>query len=360
MINIYYGNFFGNPLIDYVIALGIFIAGIIIVKIFEKILLKKLKVLAEKTTTTVDDFIVAGIEKSAVPLLYFASLFIAVRYLTLSETAKEILFATSTVIVTFYVIKLITSSVRYGLDTYMSQRDYPEERKKQMMSILIVLNLLVYSLGLVFLLDNFGFNVAAVIAGLGIGGIAIALAAQALLGDMFSYFVIFFDKPFEIGDFIIVGDKLGVIEKIGIKTTRVRSLGGEQMIFPNSDLTSSRIHNYKRMERRRVLFKIGVVYQTKAAVLKEISELGKQIIEEQSDTTFDRGHFASYGDFSLVFEFVYYVMGNDYNKFMDVQQAINLRIYEEFEKRNIEFAYPTQTLYFNREENDNIKSEIVE
>ena len=360
MINFYYGNIFGNPITDYIIALGIFIAGIIIVKVFEKILLKKLKTLADKTATTVDDFIVAGIEKSAVPLLYFASLFIAVRYLNLSDTAKEILFATSTVIVTFFVIKLITSSVRYGLDTYMSKRDYPEERKKQMMSILIVLNLLVYSLGLVFLLDNFGFNVAAVITGLGIGGIAIALAAQALLGDLFSYFVIFFDKPFEIGDFVIVGDKLGTIEKIGIKTTRIRSLGGEQLIFPNSDLTSSRIHNYKRMERRRVLFKIGVVYQTKAAVLKEISELGKQIIEEQSDTTFDRGHFASYGDFSLVFEFVYYVMGNDYNKFMDVQQAINLRIYEEFEKRNIEFAYPTQTLYFNREENDNIKSEIVE
>jgi small-conductance mechanosensitive channel len=203
-------------------------------------------------------------------------------------------------------------------------------------------------LGLVFLLDNLGFEISAVIAGLGIGGIAIALAAQAILGDLFSYFVIFFDRPFEIGDFIVIGDKKGNVEYIGIKTTRLRSLSGEQLVFSNTDLTNSRIQNFRRMERRRVVFKLGVVYETPGNQLAEIPVIVKEIIDEQPDVTFDRGHFASYGDFSLNFEFVYYVMSSDYNKYMDTQQAINLKIYQEFEKRGIVFAYPTQTLYLNK------------
>ena len=199
------------------------------------------------------------------------------------------------------------------------------------------------------MLDNLGFEVSTVIAGLGIGGIAIALAAQAILGDLFSYFVIFFDRPFEIGDFVILPNEfMGTIEYIGIKTTRIRSLSGEQIVVANTDLTNSRIRNYKRMERRRVVFKLGVIYQTTSKQLAEIATIVKTIIENQSDTTFDRGHFQSYGDFSLNFEFVYYVLSGDYNKYMDTQQAINLKIYEEFEKRGIEFAYPTQTLFVSK------------
>ena len=183
---------------------------------------------------------------------------------------------------------------------------------------------------------------------LGIGGIAIALAAQAILGDLFSYFVIFFDRPFEVGDFILVGDKVGVVEYTGIKTTRIRALGGEQLVFSNTDLTNSRIHNFKQMERRRVVFKLGVIDQTKAEQLEEVTKIVREVIEQQPDASFDRGHFASYGDFSLNFEFVYYVTGGDYVKYMDTQQAINLEIYRAFEQRGIEFAYPTQTVFVSK------------
>jgi small-conductance mechanosensitive channel len=198
-------------------------------------------------------------------------------------------------------------------------------------------------------MDNLGFNISAVIAGLGIGGIAIALAAQAILGDLFSYFVIFFDRPFEVGDFIVVGDKTGTVEYTGIKTTRIRALSGEQLVFSNTDLTNSRIHNFKKMQERRVVFKLGVVYQTPTAQLEEIPKIVRAIIEKHTDVRFDRGHFASYSDFSLNFEFVYFVFGAEYVKYMDTQQSINLEIYKEFEKRKIEFAYPTQTLYLNKE-----------
>lgn len=203
-------------------------------------------------------------------------------------------------------------------------------------------------MGLVFLLDNLGFRVSAVITGLGIGGIAVALAAQAILGDLFAYFVIFFDRPFETGDFIVVEDKQGAVEYIGLKTTRVRSLNGEQLIFSNKDLTDSRIHNYKKMERRRAVFQLGVTYQTPLEQIREISGLVKQIIENQQDVVFDRGHFTKYGDFSLNFEFVYYILATDYNKYMDIQQTINLAIFELFEKKGIEFAYPTQTLFMTK------------
>jgi small-conductance mechanosensitive channel len=162
--------------------------------------------------------------------------------------------------------------------------------------------------------------------------------------------VIFFDRPFEVGDFIVVGDKVGNVEYTGIKTTRIRALSGEQLVFANTDLTNSRIHNFKKMERRRVLFKLGVIYQTTADQLEEIPKLVREIIEKQEDAVFDRGHFANYGDFSLNFEFVYYVLGSDYVKYMDTQQKINMSIYRTFENKGIEFAYPTQTLFVSKEE----------
>jgi len=168
------------------------------------------------------------------------------------------------------------------------------------------------------------------------------------LGDLFSYFSILFDRPFEIGDFIIIGDYLGTIEYIGVKTTRVRSLGGEQLIFSNTDLTNSRVRNYKRMEKRRVVFKLGVTYQTPLEKLKAIPGMIEDVIKSVSDTLFDRAHFFSYGDFSLIFEVVYYVIGADYNKYMNIQQEINFAVKKEFEKNKIEFAYPTQTLYLNK------------
>ena len=216
---------------------------------------------------------------------------------------------------------------------------------------MIIINVVIWALGIVFVIDNLVGDVTTIIAGLGIGGIAIALAAQNILGDLFNYFVILFDRPFEVGDFIIVDDKLGAVEYIGIKTTRIRSLSGEQLIIGNSNLTTSRIHNYKRMFRRRVLFTIDIEYGTPLEVVKEVPGLLRSIVESQQNITFDRAHFAKYADWSLRFEVVYYVTSPDYNVYMDIQQNINFKIYEEFNKRKIGFAFPTQTLTFNLNEN---------
>ena len=346
-------SFYSNTVYDYIVAVGIFIVGIIILKIFKRIILSRLKKWSEKTVTTIDDFLVKEIEKAVVPVLYILILYISIKSLTFPTQIITIIDKVFIVLATFFFIRVITSTIKYSLNSYIKRKTPEEEdaerRLKQINGITLIISIVIWSVGLVFLLDNLGFEVSTVIAGLGIGGIAIALAAQAILGDLFSYFVIFFDRPFEIGDFVILPNEfMGTIEYIGIKTTRIRSLSGEQIVVANTDLTNSRIRNYKRMERRRVVFKLGVIYQTTSKQLAEIATIVKTIIENQSDTTFDRGHFQSYGDFSLNFEFVYYVLSGDYNKYMDTQQAINLKIYEEFEKRGIEFAYPTQTLFVSK------------
>jgi small-conductance mechanosensitive channel len=214
---------------------------------------------------------------------------------------------------------------------------------------MLLINGVIWMLGFLLLFDNLGYNVTTIIAGLGIGGIAIALAAQSILGDLFNYFVIFFDRPFEIGDFITVDDKKGTVEYIGIKTTRLKSLTGEQLVFSNSDLTNSRIHNFKSMEQRRVSFSLGVVYQTSPQLLEKIPTLIKGIIEVQPTVTFDRAHFQKFSPSSLEYEVVYFVETSDYNLYMDLQQKINMEIFKVFAQEDIHFAYPTQSIIFTRQ-----------
>ncbi|MFH1247586.1 MAG: mechanosensitive ion channel family protein [Candidatus Omnitrophota bacterium] len=341
--------FWGNSSLDYSISLALFFAGFLVVKIIERIILGHLKKLAEKTATTFDDFIIGIIKKIGVPFAYFGVFYLGVVRLTLDPLFRKIINIAAIGIMTLAAVRFSVALISYGFKVYLSKRGKDEGLKRSLDGILVVINVAIWGLAIVFFMDNLGFKITAVIAGLGIGGVAVALAAQAVLGDLFSYFAILFDRPFEIGDFIITGDYLGSVEHIGIKTTRIRSLGGEQLIFSNTDLTNSRVRNYKRMERRRVVFSLGVTYQTPLEKIKIIPGIIQNIIKNIKDTAFDRAHFLSYGDFSLVFEIVYYVIGADYNKYMDIQQEINFAIKKEFEARAIEFAYPTQTLFVTKQ-----------
>ncbi len=341
-------TFFNNRISDYLIFILIFLGGVTVIRILRSIILHQLKAWAKKTSTTIDDFLIHIIQKKLIPLIYFGAFYLSIKILTLPPLFSKFIDILGVLVLTFFGIRLLIALINYLLENYWIKKEVDTNRQKRLKGILTAIKVIVWGVGITFLLDNLGFKISAVIAGLGIGGIAVALAAQAILGDLFSYFTIFFDRPFEIGDFIIVGEYMGTIEHFGIKTTRIRSLSGEQLIFSNTDLTSSRVRNYKRMERRRVIFNLGVTYQTNLQQLKEIPAIIRNAIENVKDTVFDRAHFSSYGDFSLVFEAVYYVMGSDYNKYMDINQEINLSIKSEFEKRGIEFAYPTQTIFFNK------------
>lgn len=341
-------EFWGNAVSDYLISLGILVVSFIIIQFLKKLILNRLKKVEDNGRILSYKFLIKSISSFGIPLLYLGALYLAMQYIETNETVTNVLKFIYLLITVWIVIKFAKAVIEFLITRY-SQVEGKEDNVRRFKPLLAFVNFLFYIIGLLFILDNLGFEIATVIAGLGIGGIAIALAAQAILGDLFSYFVIYFDKPFELGDFVVFDDKLGVIEKIGIKSTRIRTLRGELLVTSNSNLTNSRLHNFKQMERRRVVFTIGVVYQTKAEQLEEIPKIIKQIIDENETATFDRSHFFQYGPFSLDFETVYYVETNDYMKYMDVQQEINLKIYKEFEKRGIEFAYPTQTLYLNNE-----------
>lgn len=251
---------------------------------------------------------------------------------------------------TYRGVRMLQMAVSYGLEKiYLKGREADPGSVATVKTMSAITNWVIFAGGVVFLLDNMGVNVSAVVAGLGIGGIAVALAAQAVLGDLFASFSIFLDKPFQPGDFIIVGDLMGTVEQIGIKTTRVRSLSGEQLVFSNADLTSSRIRNFKQMFERRALFQFGVVYQTPLDKVKRIPDMVREIIGGIGETRLDRANFFKFGDSSLDFEVVYYVKKPDYNIYMNCQERINLALMERFQKEGIEFAYPTRTLYIEKQ-----------
>jgi len=340
--------FWNNTVLDYLIAAGIFVVAILVLRVFRNIILKRLKKLAANTETTIDDFLVATAEKTIMPVLNYGAFYFAATHLVLSARSEKILYNVSIVLLAYFVIRLILSTIKHTLEQQILKSENGQAKLGQLKGMMVIIGGVVWVIGLVFLLDNFGYDITAIITGLGIGGIAIALAAQNILGDLFNYFVIFFDRPFEVGDFIVVDEKRGTVEQIGIKTTRIRSFTGEELIFSNSFLTGSRIHNFKRMEKRRAIFMIGVTYQTPADKLKQIPDLIKKIIDVQKDATFDRSHFHQFGDFSLNFETVYFVTGTEYVKYMNIQQEINLKIYEQFQNLGIEFAYPTQTLFLEK------------
>lgn len=340
--------YYGNSALSYLTAAGIILGGMLIIRLFRKGILTRLKKWAATTETNLDDYVVSAVERFVLPMLNVGVMYFALQTLILTEYATQVIKNAFVVAFAFYVIRLSTSLIKILLESYMKNQDGGDEKIKQLRGVMIVINILIWSLGLVFLFDNLGYDVTAIITGLGIGGLAVALAAQTILGDLFNYFVIFFDRPFEIGDFIVVDDKRGNVEYVGIKTTRIKSISGEQIIISNSDLTNSRVHNFKRMEKRRILFTLGVTYQTTPAQLKEIPEIIKKIITDQPDAQMDRCHFSSYGDFSLNFETVYFVNEPDYAKYMDIQQSINVQIFEAFAEKHIEFAYPTQTIFVEK------------
>jgi len=208
--------------------------------------------------------------------------------------------------------------------------------------IIIVARMLIWIILFLLVLENFGVNITALIAGLGIGGVAMALAVQNILGDILGSISIVLDKPFELGDFIVIGDTMGSVENIGIKTTRLRSLGGEQIVLSNSSLLSGRIQNFKRMYERRVVFSFGVTYDTPNEKLLAISEEVEKILRSREKVRFDRAHFKEFGPSALVFEVVYFVLSPDFNFYMDIQQHVNLELKSHFERLGVRFALPTQ------------------
>lgn len=343
-------EFQGNPVWRWLIAAGILIFVGFILRILLWRLVRKLRVVAAKTPGRFDDLIVELLDKTKSLFVFVVSLYAGALILTLPELAESILRGIFIVALLIQAGYWGNALVAFWVKRSVNQRLTEDAATVTSMAALgFVAKMAIWTVVALLALENLGIDVTALVAGIGIGGIAIALAVQNILSDLFASLSIILDKPFVIGDFIIVGELMGTVERIGLKTTRVRSLTGELIIFSNSDLLSSRVRNYKRMYERRIAFSIGVTYQTSPEMVEEIPVLIEGIVSGQSDVRFDRCHFKAFGDFAIVFETVYYVLVPEYGAYMNAQQVINLAIMRVFAERHIEFAYPTQTLFVQRE-----------
>lgn len=343
-------RFLNNSVQTWAIAVAIAIGVYVVLRIAFRVAINRLVAWSKRTKTTWDDLVVAVLEHTKGFFLFAVGIYFAAKSLTMGSTLDKF-FDRAIVILVLLQCGIWTGA---GLKAWIA--DYRKRELQDDPASVTTVNalgfigrLLVWTAVLLLVLANLGININALIAGASVSGVAVAFALQNILGDLFASMSIVLDKPFVIGDFIIVDDHPGNIENIGLKSTRVRSLWGEQLVFSNSDLLKSRIRNFGRMFQRRIVFTLGVTYQTPREKLEKIPGIIKNAIEAQDKTRFDRSHFAKYGDFSLNFESVFYVLSPDYTTYMDIQQAIYLKIHEEFEKEGIEFAYPTQTLFLEKE-----------
>ena len=333
----------GNTVRSYAIVLAQITVVWMLFRLFRKFIISALKKFTSRTESKADDAIIEAAEKFIIPYLYLIINYGIIQQLTFSTRADHILKVVVAVLTAYYFIRFINHAIHLSVLLYMQSKDESPERIKQLTGILAVIKVLVWAGGLLMLVDNFGYDITTIITGLGIGGIAIALAAQNILTDLFSYFVIFFDKPFGIGDVISVNNVTGTVERIGIKTSHIRSVSGEQLIMPNAELVKSTIKNIKRLERRGVTFKLNVRYDTPKEKLDSIPVLIKEIIEKQQNVTFDRCHLIALSDYSLAFEVLYFIDSSDYKLYLDTQQKIYREILNAFSAKEIDFAFPGQT-----------------
>lgn len=342
-------TFLNNDVVAWSIALCIGVAVSMLLYTARRLIVRRLEKFASSTETYLDNLAIKVISATNLLFILFMGVFAGSHWLALPEQTTVLLARLAIAAVLLQVARWGDVGVHGWLRYYRTRQSSGDVASTTSAAALgFVARVAIWLVIILMILDNFGVNITTLVASLGIGGIAIALALQNILGDLFSSLSIVLDKPFVVGDFISVDDIAGTVEYVGLKTTRMRSLAGEQVVFSNSDLLSSRIRNYKRMQTRRIVFGIGVTYEISKAQLLAIPGIIREIVAAQPQVSFDRAHFKSYGASSLDFEIVYIVNTPEYGVYMDVQQAINFALFERFADEGIDFAYPTQTLYLSR------------
>jgi small-conductance mechanosensitive channel len=305
---------------------------------------------AKDTKTKIDDEILRNIKAPILLLAFLLGLHYALQPISFLgsyvETISQLFTVAQILVATFIIVRVFNILVGWFAERSKSQKRMSEH----ILSILKqVIRAVVYLFALFAILAVFHVDLSGVVVGLGVGGIAIALALQNILSDAFSAFLIYFDRPFEIGDFIVIGEYSGNVKKIGIRSTRIKLLQGEELVVSNRELTTTDIRNFKKLRKRRVVFEFGVSVDTPSEKLEKIPQMIKEIINEINLAEFARAHFSEFGDFTLNFEVVYYVKTPDYDKFMDIKQSINLGLVKRFERENIVMPYPTQSVILEKD-----------
>lgn len=336
--------YFGNSLYDYAIAALIFFGIILGVAILRRIAVLYLHKLEKHFANIFIAQLIAALRRRLLPITYSIAVYGVLLYLKIPAFISDRVGKLLAIFISVFVVFFISDAVRNFGENYKSSM----KRNPLPSGIISILQFLVWVIGILFIFSNLGYNISTFITGLGIGGVAIALASQAILGDLFNYFVILFDKPFRKGDSIQIDTQQGTVEYIGIKSTRLRSVTGEMLLISNTDLTKSRIRNYRAAKKRRCLMTLGVVYSTLPEKLRQLPDMIQKVVESVPQTEFQRVHFSEFASSSLNFELAYFALTNEYTDYVKIVQEVNFRIVEAFSEAGIEFAYPTQTLYFEK------------
>ena len=343
----YFGTVDFTPFIT---AAVIFLVLNAIFWLVRKILIVRLSALSDKTTTDIDDAIVKAVKGIRAWVYSIVSVYVALQVFSLPEKVDVTLTAIFLFAVVWQAIEMATCFVDYLVVKFLSKDEDGDgiidpNAATATDLLTLIARIVLWALGILFVLSNLGIEVTSLIAGLGIGGIAVAFALQGILSDLFASFSIYFDRPFRVGDFIVIGSDSGTVEKIGIKTTRIRTLQGEELVVSNAELTTARVQNFKKMEERRIVSQFGILYETPQNRVAEVPDIVSRIFEDIDAARLDRVHFTTFGDSALIYEVVYYIESPDYNDYLDRQQQFNLALMSRFSELNIEFAYPTQTIY---------------
>jgi small-conductance mechanosensitive channel len=331
---------YGNKVQDWLVAILVVVCVTILLYVITRFSLRRIERIADEPGLSLYDLSEVLLKRTNLLFILIVSIYISKFILHLGDTETYVLNVVALGAFFLQAGLWLDATIVFYANRYLRQEsDLDPGTLLTIKAMGLLARLAMWSVTLLLILSNAGVNIGALIAGMGVVGVAVALSLQTVLKDLFASFSIMLDQPFLAGHSVEVGDYQGTVEKIGLKTTRIRSVSGEQIVFSNQDLVESRLRNYKRMETRRIPFSFMVTYQTPLGKLAAIPDMAQEIIEAQDQVRFDRAHFKEYHDFGLVFEVVYYVLTADYEVYMDIQQAVNLALFKRFHDEGIEFAY---------------------
>lgn len=340
-------TFLGASLEQWAVAAGVALLAFLALSIMLRVVLHRLRRLAESSTNTLDDAIVEVLSRTNPLLLGVMCALIGVGMVELSPSwhrrVDQLWFIALALQFGFWGSR----AIRIGLRRYIARNVGSSTAHTSATATLMSwgLRTALWTVVVLAILSNVGINITAFVASLGVGGIAVALAVQNILGDLFASLSIAIDKPFEVGDFVVVNGVAGTIELVGLKSTRIRSLGGEQVVMSNTDLLKQTISNYKRLQERRIVYNFGITYDTTPEQAEQVPKVVERIVRARERLRFDRAHFTGFGDSSLDYELVYYVLSPEYNVHMDEKQAVSLGLMRELQALGVEFAFPTRTVH---------------
>ncbi|MDR3244390.1 MAG: mechanosensitive ion channel family protein [Elusimicrobiota bacterium] len=333
-----------NTVSQHITALAVFVISFIVLLLIRKFIYSSLKKYSKKAEKSFALHILESAKK-IMPILFYLPFYITAQYIVLPRLLEKTVSVLAILISTYCIVRYLSNLIKFMSDKHFLDETSPALKN----SVEFFANAIIWIMAILLVLNNLGFNINTLLAGVGIGGMAIALASQSLLSDLFNYLTILIDKPFTVGDDVLVNGHFGTVQKIGLKGTRIISFDGELIIASNTDMTKSVLKNYKVMEKRRKITIIGIRYDTPAAVIKEIPSLLQTIVKSVEGVEFARAHFSAFADSSLNFELVFYVLSKEYSIYMNKIQEINFKILDEFAIRKIEFAFPSSSVYLEKQ-----------